>query len=141
MTGKEYLMQAYQIDRQINSKLEQVMALKELACRASSLLSDTKVKGSKPTCRMQEVVVKMVDLENDINDSIDFLVDLKREISRAIEELPEINLRTVLELRYLCFYSWDKIAEEMGFSRQHVNRLHHKAIKNLKYSKDVTKCD
>lgn len=139
MTGKEYLMQAYQIDRQINSKLEQVMALKELACRATSLISDTKVKETGPVCRMQEVVVKMVDLENDINDSINFLVDLKREISKAIEELPEVTLRTVLGLRYLCFYSWDRIAEEMGFSRPHVFRLHDKAIKILKISKDETK--
>ena len=88
---------------------------------------------------MQEVVVKMVDLENDINESIDFLVDLKREISKLIEELPEVTLRTVLELRYLCFYSWDRITEEMGFSRPHVFRLHDKAIKMLKISKDETK--
>ena len=141
MSTKEYLMQAYRIDKQINSKLEQVMALKELACRASMTLSDTKVKGTRPTCRMQEVIVKMVDLENEINSDIDDLVDMKREIASAVSHLPDTNSRIVLELRYLCFFTWDKIADEMGFSRPHVFRLHDKAIKKLKISKDETKCD
>ena len=141
MSTKEYLMQAYRIDKQINSKLEQVVALKELACRANFTISDIKVKGSKPTCRMQEVVAKMVDLENEINDDIDALVDLKREIADAITAIGQPSLQVVLELRYLCFFCWEKIADEMGFSMQHVYRLHDKAIKIIKISKEESKCD
>ena len=40
MTAKEYLSQAYRIDQRINAKLEQVMALRALATKATGTLSD-----------------------------------------------------------------------------------------------------
>ena len=40
MTVKEYLSQALNIDRSINSKLEQVASLHELATKATTLMSD-----------------------------------------------------------------------------------------------------
>ena len=41
MTAKEYLSQAYKIDNDINSKLEQVASLRDLATKATSTISDT----------------------------------------------------------------------------------------------------
>lgn len=41
MTAKEYLSQAYKIDNDINSKLEQVASLRDLATKATSTMSDT----------------------------------------------------------------------------------------------------
>ena len=40
MTTKEYLAQAYRINQRINSKLEQIVSLRELATKATSTLSD-----------------------------------------------------------------------------------------------------
>ena len=40
MNAKEYLSQALNIDRSINSKLEQVASLHELATKATTLMSD-----------------------------------------------------------------------------------------------------
>ena len=40
MTAKEYLSQAYKIDNDINSKLEQVTSLRDLATKATSTISD-----------------------------------------------------------------------------------------------------
>lgn len=40
MNAKEYLGQALNIDRSINSKLEQVASLHELATKATTLMSD-----------------------------------------------------------------------------------------------------
>ena len=40
MNAKEYLSQAFKIDNDINSKLEQVAALRELATKATSTISD-----------------------------------------------------------------------------------------------------
>jgi hypothetical protein len=39
MTAKEYLEQAYRLDQRINSKLEQVASLNELASKATSTLT------------------------------------------------------------------------------------------------------
>ena len=40
MTAKEYLNQAYWLDRRIDSKLEQLSALKDMATKTTSIMSD-----------------------------------------------------------------------------------------------------
>lgn len=131
MTAKEYLGQAYRLDQRINSKLEQVMSLRTLATKATSTLSDTPPSGTRNVHRMDDIIVKIVDLENEINHDIDNLVDLKREMVSVIKAVTDPELQTLLELRYLCFKSWEQIAVEMEYSIQHIFRLHDKSIKEI----------
>lgn len=93
MTVKEYLSQAYRIDQRINSKLEQVASLRALATKATSTLSDTPPSGSRNVQSMENVIVKIIDLENEINEDIDTLVDLKREIVGVIKRSTTRNTR------------------------------------------------
>lgn len=131
MTTKEYLSQAYRIDQRINSKLEQIVSLRELATKATSTLSDTPPSGSRNVHSMEGIIVKMMDLENEINKDIDTLVDLKREFVFIIKKINNPEYQTLLELRYLCFKTWEQIAVEMGYSLQHIFRIHDKALKNI----------
>ncbi|MBQ2726345.1 MAG: DUF1492 domain-containing protein [Clostridia bacterium] len=131
MTAKEYLGQAYRLDQRINSKLEQVMSLRDLATKATSTLSDVAPSGTRNVHRMEDIIVKIVDLENEINRDIDNLVDLKREMVSVIKAVTDPELQTLLELRYLCFKSWEQIAVEMEYSIQHIFRLHDKSIKEI----------
>lgn len=128
MTAKEYLGQAYRIDQRINSKLEQVASLRALATKATSTLSDTPQGGSRNVQAMEATIVKIVDLENEINEDIDTLVDLKREIVGVIKHIQNPEYQTLLELRYLCFYSWEKVAVEMEYDLRYMHKLHRKAL-------------
>ena len=128
MTAKEYLGQAYRIDQRINSKLEQVASLRSLATKATSTLSDTPQSGSRNVQAMEATIVKIVDLENEINEDIDTLVDLKREIVGVIKCIQNPEYQTLLELRYLCFYSWEKTAVEMEYDLRYMHKLHRKAL-------------
>ena len=80
---------------------------------------------------MEDVIIKIIDFENEINAEIDRLVDIKREITCLINSVPNQEEQTLLELRYLCFKTWEQIAVEMGYSLQNVYKLHSKALKNL----------
>ena len=91
MTVKEYLGQAYRIDQRINSKLEQVGSLRALATKATSTMSDTPPSGSRNVQSMESIIVKIIDLENEINEDIDMLVDLKREIVGVIKREPGVS--------------------------------------------------
>ena len=128
MTAKEYLGQAYRLDQRINSKLEQVMSLRDLATKATSTLSDVAPSGTRNVHRMGDIIVKIVDLENEINRDIDNLVDLKREMVSVIKAVTDPELQTLLELRYLCFKSWEQIAVEMEYSIHHLYKLHNTAL-------------
>ena len=131
MTAKEYLGQAKLLDQRIDAKIEQVASLRTLATKATSTLSDVAPSGTRNVHRMEDIIVKLVDLENEINRDIDNLVDLKREIMTAIRSIRDLEYRTVLELRYLCFKPWEQIAVEMGCSIDNVYKLHQKALKKM----------
>ena len=132
MTTKEFLNQAYRIDQRINSKLEQIISLHELATKATSTLSDVPVSGTKSQSRMADVITKIVDLETEINKDIEELVGIKKNIVSTIKKVQNPELQTLLELRYLCSRTWEQIALEMGYSIQNAYKLHDRAIKILK---------
>ena len=132
MTVKEYLGQAYRLDQRINSKLEQVASLNELATKCTSTLTGMPRNPNRGTSTMADAVGKIVDLQAEINRDIDRLVDLKREMVSLIKAVDNTEYQTLLELRYLCFKTWEQISVDMGYSIQHVYRLREKAYDEIR---------
>ena len=128
MNAKEYLSQVMYIDQRINSKLEQVTRLRESVTNCTATLSDMPRPDSPNKQRMEETICKIVDLEREINEDIDRLVDLKAEARRAINAVSDPDQQLILELRYLCFKSWEQIAVDMGYELRWLYRLHHRAL-------------
>lgn len=129
MNAKEYLSQAFQLDQRINSKLEQVSMLRDLALKTTSVLQDDKVQNTKQQSPMESALVKLMCLEEEINDDIDQLIDLKRELATFVSEIENHSYRLLLELRYLSGSTWEEVADIMGYDVRWVYRLHRKALK------------
>ena len=135
MSTKDYLSQAYRIDQRINSKLAQVMSLRDLLGKATGTLSGAPKAATPNPHSMEDTIAKMVDLENEINEDIDALVDLKAEIMRRIKRVENTDYQTILELRYLCFKRWEEVSIELGYSMQHLFRLHDEALETVSFPK------
>lgn len=131
MNAKEYLKQAFYLDKRINSKLKQVESLNALATKATSTLPDMPKSLNTGISNLEDTIIKIIDLQEEINRDIDKLVDLKSEIVDVINKIEDKELQVILEKRYLCFETWEKIAVEMNYSIQHIFRLHSKALKNI----------
>lgn len=86
MTAKEYLSRAYRIDQRIDSKIEQVGSLRALSTKATATISDMP-HSSRNVHSMEEIIVKIINLEHEINEDIDKLLDLKREITGMIKSV------------------------------------------------------
>ena len=142
MTAKEYLSQARFLDDRINSKIQQISSLNELATKCTATISDMPHSPNSGGSTMADAVCKIVDLQEEINKDIDRLVDLKREIMGVIKAAPNVEYQTILEKRYLCFISWEQIAVDMNYSMQHIHRMHSSALKEIVVPKeDESKCD
>ena len=128
MTAKEYLSQARYLDLRINSKVQQVASLNDLATKATSTLTGMPRNPNHATSTMEEAIAKIIDLQSEINSDIDRLVDLKQEISTTIKAVSNPEYHTLLEKRYLCFLSWEQIAVDMGYSIHHLYKLHSAAL-------------
>ena len=134
MKAKEYLGQAYRLDQRINSKLEQIASLNELAMKCTSTLTGMPRNHDRSISKI-EVVSKIVDLQEEINRDVEKLVDLKRELVWRIKAVDDTEYQTLLELRYLCFKTWEQIAVDMGYNVRHVFRLHDEAVNSIKVPK------
>ncbi len=129
---KEYLGQAYRIDQRINSKIEQISTLNALATKATSVITDMPRPATRNVHRMEDVISKIIDLQNEINNDIDILVDLKTDIMFSIKEIDNLEYQTLLELRYLCYKSWEQIAIDMGYSINNIFKMHRKALEVMR---------
>ena len=131
MKIKDYLNQAHRLDQRINSKLEQIASLHDLATKATVTYSDMPRNPNKGKSRIEECIMKIMELEEEINRDIDKLVDLKTDITHLIKMLDSHEYQILLEQRYLCFKSWEQISVDLGYSIQHTFRLHDEALKEL----------
>ena len=121
MTAKEYLGQAYRIDQRINSKMEQIASLNLLAQKATTVFNDMPGNSTRNIHRMEDVIIKIVDMESEIN----------AEIAGVIRGVSNLEYQTLLELRYLCFKTWEQIAVQMGYGIDNIYKMHHKAMREI----------
>ena len=132
--SQAYLEQARNINIQIDSKLEQVSSLRQLAIKASSTLSPVPPSGTPNPHRLEETIARMMDMEQEVDEAIDVLVELKADIMKAVSRVPDARERVVLELRYLAFKDWASIADTLGLHIRQVYRLHDEALKHIEIS-------
>ena len=131
-TAKEYLGKIYHIDSQIESKLQQLDSLKALATSTSITLSDMPGAATRNVHKKEDIIVKLIDLEREIDDDVDRLVDLKAEAMHAIAQVKNTRYRLLLEKRYLCYENWERIASDLGYSVRNITALHNKALQAFK---------
>lgn len=127
----EFLSQARHIDVQINNKLEELSYLKALAEKVTTTYRSDMVDGSRDVHKREEIICKIITLQNEINLDIDQLVDLKISIRQIIESLPDMEGRIVLNLRYVRLLKWQEVADTMGYSLRRVHNFHDRAIQYL----------
>ena len=131
MTAKEYMSQAFHIDQQINSKLEQMQTLRDLTTKTTAPMNDMPGSPTRNISKMEDAVLKIVALSEEINADVDRLVDLKVEITHVIKNVDDVECALLLELRYLCFKTWEQIAVELNYDIRHIYRLHQQALRRV----------
>jgi len=128
MTAKEFLSQAYLLDKRIERKIEVVHSLNELATKATATISGMPHNPSGSKSQMADTICKIIDLQNEINADIDKLVDLKAEIISVIKRVENAEYQMLLEQRYLCYESWDEISADMNYGLRWTHIMHDRAL-------------
>lgn len=136
MTPKEYLKQAYYLDKCINSKLSQIATLRTLATKCTATFTDTPRNPNKNST-MADILDRLIDLEIELSKEIDEFVDLKLEIEQVIKKANNPEYQILLEMRYLNFRTWGEIANEMNYGIDNVYRIHRKALDLIEIPKTI----
>ena len=129
MNAMEFLQQAYMLEQRIQTKLHQITSLRSLAETMRSYTGNEPVSHTRNVTSLQDTVIKIMEQEQELNDEIDRLVDLKKEILDVIGEVNDLDCRLVLEKRHLCFETWPQIGEEMGHTDRWAQLKHRVALR------------
>ena len=127
---KDYLRRYKAADSEINDLLRQREAIMARLTRVTTSYSGMPGGGGGDT--MTDVIARLIELEGEINDRIDALIALRREIEGCIRTVDSSAQRRVLRLRYIEGMTWERVALEMHYERTQVWRLHGRALAALK---------
>ena len=89
--AKKYLSQAFGLNQRIESKLGQIEDLHDLATKATVTYSDMPKSPNRDGSRMEDAIIKIIDLENEINQDMMKLVELKKDIICRIKAVVSIG--------------------------------------------------
>lgn len=130
MSIKEFLNQAFYLDRLIQSNNDELERLRAVAESISSPdLSAERVQGGEPSDKVGNTVAKIVDLEREIQIEIDRYVQVKRDIRRVIDGVDKPKLKLILQERYLNFKKWEQIQDIVEITDlRYLFRLHNIAL-------------
>lgn len=129
MTAKEYLRQLKYLDNRINAKLLEREQIRTIAEKTTVSLSE-KVQTSSRN-KMDDVVVRLVELEELINKDIDKLVYLKEEAGQLIDKLVNERYKWALKERYIKFKSLSWLSDSTGLGVDGVRSLLKRAEKHF----------
>lgn len=135
MTAKEFLRRARGADRLIDQATERVERIRSRleSGRMSNITGMPRGGASDWT----DTANALIELERRVNARVRDMCRLKRLAMDAIDQVEEARLREVLELYYLDGFTWEQVAERMGYSRRNVTTLHGVALRKIKVPEEV----
>ena len=136
MTPKQYLYQALAADKAINRKIDRLAELYAACTKSTSLLTLTPGGGHDDRA-FEHRMEKYLLLRDEINADIDRLVDLKMEIMKVIDAVPDEDDRCVLEKHFLQGKSYTVISLEMKYDKDYVYKKIKKALKKIQIPESV----
>lgn len=118
------------LDERINAKVVEYEQLWTLATKVTAEFNDMP-HGSDVTDKVGNIGDKLVMWAEETNALIGRFIDLKREIISTLETLP-LNEYKVLHRYYIRYMTIKEIAEDIGYSERHTDRIKQNGLNILK---------
>ena len=131
MTTKEYLGQIRRLSCRIDNKLSELYQFRTLSTSITIATGSEHIVSSPSNDKMDKTIVKIMEMEEDINKLINVLIEKKNVIVAQIDSLDDASEYEVLYLRYVSNMTFEEIAENMAYSTRQVIRIYNNALKNF----------
>lgn len=133
MKAKEYLQQLQRLDTMINQKIKELGDLRLMSQSVGGIdyLKERVQSSPSGDAPFVKPVLRMIELEQEINAEIDRFVDEKHEIINQIQALQNPKHIDILYKHYVEFKRLEIVAVEMNFTYQYIVELHGTALKEF----------
>ena len=127
MSTEEYLYQLKDISRQITVKKKELKQLRETI----GISPIEPHQGSNPgyiSDPTSSSAIRLRVIEEEIEDKIDELLRLRKEITTKIEKVQEPLYRDLLTCRYILMQPWKEVSATIGHEQRYTYKLHGRAL-------------
>ena len=137
MVAKESLRKIARMEQFIQTKKERLAVLKDMSSSISSPRFDDMPRNhntrnhNKGKSRLEETILKYIDLKNEIKADEEKLEHEKLIILEAIGKIEEPEYQTILIGRYFKQQTWDEIANSLFYTKRWLYSLHGRALEKL----------
>jgi len=130
---KDWLKRVLFAEKEIKVLRARVGHYEDIGLTITHFSTDTPVKASKGSSRVETAAVGIVDTLNALNANLGAYETIVRDAENMINRVPQENYRRLLTYRYLCGMSFRSISDELRYTdRNSVYRAHGWAILELK---------
>lgn len=126
--AKTLLQDFRKLNRLVQEKTERLSALMESATRATSSFEAERISGTGDRSRVESLMIRKIDLERQLDDSIDELNARRYRIQNAIDRIEDPDQRSLLDMRYIDGKRWLFIMDRLHVGETTSRRVHHAAL-------------
>lgn len=129
MEAKAYLEKVSKLDKLIANKLKEIEQWKSIAEGTSISSNADRVQTSVSLHKMEDAVIRIVDLENETREIIDSYIEMKQDVISVIESLADATLYDILHKRYIQGIPLTEVSIMLDLSWESTKRKHKKALR------------
>ena len=129
--ANEYLRSVRNLNKDIEARQRHREQLYATVTGSAIKLKTVNVQESAPDDKLAAVMADIYELDNKIQDSIIELTAKQAHALDLINSVAKSEHRSLLINYYLNAYSWEETANMLGYSVQHVFRMHGEVLREL----------
>lgn len=130
---QQYLKKYLILDKEIEAMCEELWRWRSEAVRVSPTTKEV-LEGKPQSLTLETTIESIEEVEKEIYNGVKEKVQLRSEIMDCIDTVEDDRLRLILRYRYVNGATLEKIADEMNYSSRQIERLHNKALDEIKMS-------
>lgn len=132
MKAEAYLNQMHLINEHIDSLTRE---LRELESRADSLGSpsfEPRIQTSgNANAPFVNACIKIADMQMEINNEINRLDDIRRDVKTTIEAVPSETQKALLRYKFVNGLQWEEVADSLNYSVRRVFQIYADALDSV----------
>lgn len=130
MKAQDFLRQLKKIDCLITNKQIEKEQWQAMSMGISARVGGERVQSSGSQQKMADAVGRYIDLEKEIDRTVDTLIDTRKDVISVIEQLIPIEY-DILHKRYVQYMELFEIADMYGKSLSWASTVHGRGLKHV----------
>lgn len=136
--AKTFFRGCLRLDQRVDGRCEEIARVRLMAERVTASYSDEPRGGSGPTSRVENAVVKYIDMETALQCEVARMASYRQFAQKIIAQIADDRHRDILTWRYFNDWRWCRIASALDVDERWVYKLHGRALWEAQRVMDAT---